>query len=315
MRVESEASLEPITVISVWHDRVQTVESSLRSILSQEGIDARFLIIDDGSVDGTTEALQKTCADFPTREITFVQQRNEGFTRTIQRWTSEISTPYFALHGAGDLSAPTRIAQQLRHAKESGAVVVGCGVGFTNSDGGCSELKRLPRNVPQGSASPHRPPRPGTHGAALIHTDTFHASGGYRTEFRYSQDADLWFRMSALGDFDGVPSLLYWKYTGVGETVSSNPEKRYAQALYGELARQCEEDRARGRPDMVERFGHDAVLFLRDTERLRRRIISSGMQSMDIAMIHRVLDEPTSARVRVRGRVRAGIRTLIGKFS
>lgn len=283
MYFENLDSSASVTVVSVWHDRVQTVERSLTSILSQENISAQFLIVDDGSTDGTTRAIRDVATRFPDRDIELVQQANKGFTRTLRRWTSEVNTQYFALHGAGDISAPTRLARQLRHAQATDAVVVGCGVGSVGSTGEQSELKALPRDAPRGGASPHRPPRPGTHGAALMHTEAFQAAGGYRSEFPYSQDADLWFRMSALGDFSGVPELLYWKYRGVGETVSSRTSTRFLQALYGELARQCEEDRVKGEADLVDRFGRDAVLFLRDTGRLRKRLLRSGMETEGMA--------------------------------
>ena len=274
-----------VTVISIWHDRRARVEDSLRSVLSQTSTSAKYLIVDDGSTDGTFEALSTVAADFPRQDVSVIQQRNEGFTKALKRWTSEVETPYFALHGAGDISAPTRIASQIDHAESTQAVVVGCAVGSVDAAGLRSSVERMPRDCRRGGAVPRRPPRPGTHGAALIRTEVFNAAGGYRTVFRYSQDADLWFRMSALGDFQGVPDLLYWKYGGTGETVSSDASKRLLQALYGELARQCEEDRVAGRPDLVQRFDEDAIHFMRDTGRLRKRLLGSGVQAQDLAVM------------------------------
>lgn len=300
-----------LTVVSVWHNRRGRVESSLRSILGQESIDARYLIIDDGSTDGTAEALDAVAEHFPQRDVEVIHQSNEGFSRAVTRWTSQITTPYFALHGAGDVSAPSRLVAQLDHAERTGAVVVGCAVGSVRADGACSPLERMPRDFARGTASPDRPPRPGTHGAALIRTATFRAAGGYRPEFRYSQDADLWFRMSAVGDFHGVPELLYWKYVGIGDTVSTDPHKPFLQGLYGELARQCEEERAAGVPDLVERFGHDAVLLLRDTVRLRKRLARRGRHLSGLAAIRGVLpDEQAVQGARTAPRASALLRKL-----
>lgn len=281
----SMASNCPVTVISIWHNRRARVHDSLRSILSQTSIAARYLIVDDGSTDGTFEALSTIAADFPDQDVSVIHQSNEGFTQALKRWTAEVETPYFALHGAGDISAPTRIASQVDHAESTQAVVVGCAVGSVDAAGLRSSAERMPRDCRRGEASPHKPPRPGTHGAALIRTEAFEEAGGYRTVFRYSQDADLWFRMSALGDFHGVRDLLYWKYGGTGETVSSDASKRLVQALYGELARQCEEERVAGRSDLVQTFGDDAVHFMRDTARLRKRLRGSGVRVPDLAVM------------------------------
>lgn len=280
-----------VTVVSVWHNRASRVRQSLQSLLSQGRDCYRFLLVDDGSTDETPEALQSVASMFPSSDIELSLQENKGFTHALDRATRRVETEYFALHGAGDISAPNRFAVQLNHAERSGAVVVGCAVGSVDASGRMSSTERLPRDVPRSQAQPHRPPRPGTHGAALIRTEAFRAAGGYRPEFRYSQDADLWFRMSALGDFSGVTELLYWKYQGVGETVSSDPSKRFLQALYGELARQCEEDRSAGRSDLVERFGRDAVLFLRDTPRLQKRLIQSGVRSIELALMRGLLQD------------------------
>lgn len=306
----SDRRAEPsLTVVSIWHNRVSRVASSISSLLTAGLPNTSYLIIDDGSTDGTAEALEAATTANP--DATVIRQANEGFSHAIWRWTKEVSTPYFALHGAGDLSAPERLYRQLVHAEGSGAVVVGCGVGTVGPDGVTSDLERLPRDVASGVAE--RPPRPGTHGAALIRTEAFRAAGGYRPEFRYSQDADLWFRMSALGAFSGVPELLYWKYRGDGDTVSRDPSKRFAQALYGELARQCMEDRIAGRPDLVEEFGPDAVLFLRDTERLRKRLIRNGIHSGGLAAMRGVLaSEQSDDGGFVQRGARAGFRRLRG---
>jgi len=285
-----------LTVLSVWHNRRARVKPSLHSIFAQEFVDARYLVVDDGSTDGTAEALDSVADSFSDRDIEVIHQPNEGFSRAMTRWTRRITSPYFALHGAGDVSAPNRLAAQLAHAEQTGAVVVGCAVGSIHAEGVCSPLERMPRDFARGTANPDRPPRPGTHGAALIRTDAFREAGGYRSEFRYSQDADLWFRMSALGDFHGVPELMYWKYRGVGETVSSDPLKPFLQALYGELARQCEEDRAAGASDLVERFGPDAVLFLRDTVRLRKRLARAGGQLRGLAAMRGVFPEEQTSQ-------------------
>ncbi len=274
MNVGSDEPL--VTVVSVWHNRAAWVEESVQSLLHQTLRNFRVVLVDDGSTDGTGEVLERLARSSPLR-VDVLRSRNQGFSRSLERVTSDVKTPFLALHGAGDVSDESRLEAQLQHAVETGAAVVGCGVGSISSSGSRSGLERGPRDCASGEADVRKLPRPGTHGAAFIRMAALRTCGGYRSAFRYSQDADLWLRISAFGSFDGVPELLYWKRRGDGDTVASSATLRFAQALYGELARQCHEDRLAGRPDLVARHGDDAVLFLRPTRRLRNRILKSTM--------------------------------------
>lgn len=278
-----EASMTRVTVVSVWHNRKMVARDSLASLLGQKDVAARCIVVDDGSTDGTFETLNCVARGFSNADLSIVSQSNIGFTETIHRLINRVKTPFLALHGSGDIAAGGRLRAQLEHAERTGAVVVGCAVGFHDGRGNKTSAKRQPRDCLQGHSSPSRPPRPGTHGAAVIRMDALIEAGGYRPAFRYSQDADLWFRLSRLGDFSSVPQLLYWKYVEEGVTVMGSPAKRVAQALYGELARQCEEDRLLGRPDLVDRYGPDAVFLLRDSWRLRRRLALLRVDFSDLA--------------------------------
>lgn len=276
----SVGSGEPsVTVVSVWHNRAAWVEESVRSMLNQTLRNVRVVLVDDGSTDGTGTALEGI-ARTSALDVDVFRFRNRGFSRTLERVTNDITTTFVALHGAGDVSDERRLKAQLQHAVATGAAVVGCGVGSIGPSGTRSGLERSPRDCASGAADVRKLPRPGTHGAAFIRTAALQSCGGYRSAFRYSQDADLWLRISSVGSFDGVPGLLYWKRRGDGVTVAGSATLRFAQALYGELARQCHEDRLAHRPDLVECHGDDAVLFLRPTERLRSRILKSPMDEV-----------------------------------
>jgi glycosyltransferase involved in cell wall biosynthesis len=264
--------VQQVTVLSVWWNREEVVQCSLTSLFQQADINARYLIVDDGSTDKTLSGIRALRSDFSELDIQVISQPNQGLAHTLQHWSSSIETPYIAIHGAGDISAPRRLRVQVDHAQATGAVVVGCLVGVHDGSGALSNVRDRPRNCAKGEALPDSVPYPGTHGAAVIETAAFQKVGGYRSEFRYAQDTDLWLRISRLGAFSAVESLLYWQYRREEKVVSRTVHRRFAQIQFGELARQCEEDRQSGRPDLVDRFGADAVHLLRDSARLRARL-------------------------------------------
>jgi carbamoyltransferase len=76
--------------------------------------------------------------------------------------------------------------------------------------------------------------------------DAFEKAGGYREQFRFAQDWDLWWRLAELGGFLIVPEVLYaHRFEESGTTARCRP----TQERLGDLAEACA--RARGRSEPV----------------------------------------------------------------
>jgi len=71
----------------------------------------------------------------------------------------------------------------------------------------------------------------------------YRSVGGYRPEFRYAQDWDLWLRLAERGRFTLMPEVLY-RYR-VGES-SISADRRDQQNRLGQAALRCAEDRRAG---------------------------------------------------------------------
>jgi hypothetical protein len=68
--------------------------------------------------------------------------------------------------------------------------------------------------------------------AAVMRTDAYRKAGGYRPEFYFAQDLDLWIRMAPLGEIRVDPVVLYEVRIEVG-TISSvyRPEQLASASL------------------------------------------------------------------------------------
>ncbi len=50
---------------------------------------------------------------------------------------------------------------------------------------------------------------PTSHPSVMMRTEAYHEAGGYRWQFYYGQDWDLWYRLAELGRFAMIPDVLY----------------------------------------------------------------------------------------------------------
>jgi hypothetical protein len=117
---------------------------------------------------------------------------------------------------------------------------------------------------------------PSHHGSVMFRADAYRHSGGYRPEFYFGQDWDLWYRLAQIGKFQMLPDTLYRATIGVGDISSRHKPlqdqlaRLSLQALRARLAGEPEQPvlarAALLRPvqgaDLAQRSGSDANYFL-----------------------------------------------------
>lgn len=251
--IQSHTEIAAVDVITVWHNRDYAVESSLMSLVTQSMQRIRIVAVDDGSNDATAEKLDemKEFANDRGVEMVVWRKDNEGFTKSLRKAIERFATAnYIALHGAGDVSCCDRLRRQYDIASTHECSVVGSWV-IVRDARGRVEKRRQPAFVQERNGGGLRIPRPGTHGAALIKKECYDAIGGYREEFEYAQDADLWLRISRVAPILNCQEYLYEKLR-YGNSVGTSRVKERLQKKYSTLALQsasCVEERG---VDIVE---------------------------------------------------------------
>jgi glycosyltransferase involved in cell wall biosynthesis len=183
------------------------LQNTLESISGQTERDFELIVVDDGSTDETAEIL----ANYRDPRLRVISQENVGLTRSLIRGCDAARAPLIARHDSGDRSHPERFARQLA-LLEDGHVLVGCAARFLDDDGDLlyesrEEGTRLRENLVHADADGiHALPH---HGTALFRREAYVEAGGYRAEFRFAQDLDLWIRMARLGSIGIVDDILY----------------------------------------------------------------------------------------------------------
>jgi glycosyltransferase involved in cell wall biosynthesis len=198
-----------ISVVMAVFNEERTLAATLDSIAAQTERDYELIVVDDGSTDGTPSLLAERAAR--DARIRILRQDNAGLTRALIRGCDAARAEVIARHDCGDRSHPERFARQMA-LLERGAVLAGCAVKFTDDDGDLLYVVHangdaIRHGLLHGDAAHvHALPH---HGAAMFRRDAYRAAGGYREQFRYAQDLDLWIRIAPLGPVAIDDDILY----------------------------------------------------------------------------------------------------------
>lgn len=231
-----------------------------------------IIVVDDGSTDNT---LSRIC-EFKDDRIKIIQHKNMGFVNSIIKAIQQASGELIAIHGSGDYSHPLRIEKQVELIKNEPSIgVVGCYVKKVDLVEGKENIFRpvIPEN---NLLSYIKYNNPFTHGEVMFKKEVYDKVGGYRSFFMYSQDRDLWMRMSLHTKFGVVPEVLYTRYNLPGGGVSRSPEKVIMQKYFNEVSRQCIDMKVKGEADLIEKYGYYAPFFLKRSKTLSNDIFKKA---------------------------------------
>jgi glycosyltransferase involved in cell wall biosynthesis len=235
-----------VSVVTGVYNAGRHLRPSAESILAQEGVHWEWVVVDDGSTDGSSELLAELArADARVR---FVRQANQGLTRALIRGCALARGELIARHDSDDLSLPGRLARQVELLRsDPGASMVSCwALALGPEDEELHSVVRPADSQTATDALRRGEQGPCSHGSVVFRAEAYRRTGGYRAEFRYAQDWDLWLRLTEVGRVAYVPDFLYCYR--VGEN-SISAHRREQQLRLQQLARACAQARAGGRPE------------------------------------------------------------------
>lgn len=225
-----------VVIITVYYNRESEVSTSIESLLDQSFEDFLIIAVNDGSTDSTLEQLKEYENN---RKIAILDKKNTGFVDSISRAIESTSSDYIAIHGSGDISYRKRIEMQACVLDEYINVgVVGCHYKNTDLTRGISKNFDNLEGLISGDSIKKKlmMKNPLTQGEVMIRRTAYQQVGGYNKFFTFSQDYDLWIRLSKLTDFYFVPEMLYERFIR-SDGVSGNINKIALQQYLASLAR------------------------------------------------------------------------------
>ena len=200
-----------ISVVMSVYNGEDTLSITLDSILSQEGVDLEFIVVNDGSTDDTLQILDKYAGK--DKRLKVLNQENQGLTCSLIRGCAEAEGEFIARQDAGDTSLSSRLYKQQSFLIENPDVVlVSCGTRFIGPTG--EKLYEVIQSEESASKGLHlftieNIRGPSHHGSTMFRKKDYQAVGGYRAQFQVAQDLDLWTRLVEQGRHCAIQDVLY----------------------------------------------------------------------------------------------------------
>lgn len=231
-----------VSVVMAVHNGANYVEDSIVSILGQVGVRIELIVVDDGSTDETSRILYAMASE--DNRLRVFTQKNTGLTASLIRGCWEARAEFIARQDADDRSHPLRLSEQLRLFDRSDVGFVSCATEYVGPrDEHLAFVSRDTDPVRATEALKHRKEGPPAHGSVMIRRSAYEAVGGYRSEFYYSQDSDLWLRLAERHLIAYVPDV---RYVHRKEPGSISGARRDFQSAFAKLAHQCVDARRSG---------------------------------------------------------------------
>lgn len=185
--------LPTVSVVMGVKNAQERILTTIQSVLYQEGVELELIIVNDGSTDDT-EAIIKEQAATDSR-IRLISRENRGLTVSLTEGCLCAQGEFIARQDANDISLPNRLwvqANALR-AHENASF--------------CSTYVR--HVTKEGIEAIVTTQEGIIHGSVMMRRKDYHQAGGYRSEFYYAQDIDLWSRLREEGEHIAITDIYY----------------------------------------------------------------------------------------------------------
>jgi len=280
-------------VMSVYNDAAR-LPTAVDGVMRQTYPDWELIVINDGSTDGTGGLLDKLADRDPRLRV--VHQENTGLTRALIRGCQMAQGRHIARQDADDFSRPKRLARQVALLESDHEVgFVSCWTEYFGPQGEYLETVTRPadsRNATVGLLEQRLGPP--AHGSLMFRHSLYEQVGGYRPEFYFGQDSDLWLRMAERTRIAYVPEVLY---AALRDCDSVSGAMRSNQTRFGELGHACRRARQRGESEapLLEQASRLA-------DEMRARQACGGGNGNDVIRMQYLIGSHLAVRRDGRGR-------------
>lgn len=217
-----------ISVLMPVYNAEDYIQVAVESILNQTFTDFEFIIINDGSTDGTLALLE----DYAEKDdrIRLISRENKGLVETLNEGLGLAKAPLVARMDADDIALPNRLTEQVSYLQSNASIIcLGGYAVFIDEKGRELTLLQVPGNddeiqqlLLQGHSSVFHP-------SVMYRKNIAQQVGGYRKDFYPAEDLDLWLRMGEVGQFANLEHAVI-KYRFLSSSISGRMAKQQNDA-------------------------------------------------------------------------------------
>ena len=230
------------------------LHESIPSILNQSLDNFEFVIVNDGSTDGTLEIINEYGRK--DKRILLVDKPNTGLVDSLNSGLRVSNGEWIARMDADDLSGPNRLNEQYRYVSEdSSLVLLGSGLNIIDQHSQVGKTYSYPADHDQLKARLLGLQAFFAHSSAFYSTRAVQQAGGYRARIRRAQDIDLWLRLMELGRMGCHPDPLVSIRKHTEQVSNESGGKRQAQDAFVALCSYL--IRSHNKVDPVEQMCND----------------------------------------------------------
>lgn len=272
MSEQAPADSPGISVVIPVYNRERTIGRSIESVLAQRRPPAEIVVVDDGSTDGTADAVASY-----RRHVRYVSQPNGGASAARNRGVADARSPWVAFLDSDDHWLDDHLARMsdalVATAGAAGFYFADCRRPVTEGGTGMWEISGFP--TPDGHALVHdatewvlRDIQPMMLQASVFSRARYLAAGGLWTALRTRHDTHLYFVMGIGGAACAVAQ------GGVQMTSDDDSGRRLTEE-FGPASRDWWLQTRLMYADVLERFPH---LPAEHRRRVKARLAAAHVQ-------------------------------------
>ena len=208
------------------------LRACVSSVLEQQGVNVRVLIIDDCSPDHTAEVAAQLRAE--DQRVSYIRhESNQGHISTYNEGIDWTRSEYYLLLSADDYLLPGALNRTVSFMDKHPSVTLAFGQAITQRDQtGVDQI--IPAAMSDAwemvsgrvfikrSGATNCVPTP----AAIVRTAVQKRVGGYRPELPHSGDMEMWLRLASHGDI-GISQAFHAVYRRHDDNMSLNYMKSH----------------------------------------------------------------------------------------